>query len=89
MRYLDRSAKIEKIGGDKVKQAVVVKTGIESDVAKKLQTAVKQSKLKVQAAIQGDSVRVSGAKRDDLQATMALLKKELADVPLTFDNFRD
>ena len=89
VRYLDRSAKIEKIGGDKVKQAVVVKTGIESDVAKKLQTAVKQSKLKVQAAIQGDSVRVSGAKRDDLQATMALLKKELADVPLTFDNFRD
>jgi uncharacterized protein YajQ (UPF0234 family) len=89
VRYLDRSAKIEKIGGDKVKQPVVVKSGIESDVAKKLQGLVKQSKLKVQAAIQGDSVRVSGAKRDDLQATMALLKKELADVPLTFDNFRD
>ena len=89
VRYLDRSAKIEKIGGDKVKQAVAVKSGIESDVAKKLQGLVKQSKLKVQAAIQGDSVRVSGAKRDDLQATMALLKKELADVPLTFDNFRD
>ena len=66
-----------------------MKSGIESDVAKKLQGLVKQSKLKVQAAIQGDSVRVSGAKRDDLQATMALLKKELADVPLTFDNFRD
>ena len=89
VRYLDRSAKIEKVGGDKVKQAVVVRSGIESDVAKKLQGLVKQSKLKVQAAIQGDSVRVSGAKRDDLQATMALLKKELADVPLTFDNFRD
>jgi len=89
VRYLDRSAKIEKIGGDKVKQAVSVKSGIESDVAKKLQGLVKQSKLKVQAAIQGDSVRVSGAKRDDLQATMALLRKELADVPLTFDNFRD
>ena len=89
VRYLDRSAKVEKIGGDKVKQVVVVKTGIEADVAKKLQTSVKQSKLKVQAAIQGDTVRVSGAKRDDLQATMALLKKELADVPLTFDNFRD
>ena len=89
VRYLDRSAKVEKIGGDKVKQVVVVKTGIEADVAKKLQTAVKQSKLKVQAAIQGDTVRVSGAKRDDLQAAMALLRKELADVPLTFDNFRD
>ena len=89
VRYLDRSAKIEKIGGDKVKQLVVVKSGIESDVAKKLQGLVKQSKLKVQAAIQGDSVRVTGTKRDDLQATMALLKKELADVPLTFDNFRD
>ena len=66
-----------------------MKSGIASDVAKKMQTLVKQSKLKVQAAIQGDSVRVSGAKRDDLQATMALLRKELADVPLTFDNFRD
>ncbi len=89
VRYLDRSAKIEKIGGDKVKQAVKVKSGIEADVAKKLQGLVKQSKLKVQAAIQGDAVRVTGAKRDDLQATMALLKKELADVPLTFDNFRE
>ena len=89
IRYLDTTAKIEKVGGDKVKQVVTVKSGIESDVAKKLQTLVKQSKLKVQAAIQGDSVRVTGAKRDDLQAAMALLRKELADVPLTFDNFRD
>jgi uncharacterized protein YajQ (UPF0234 family) len=89
MRYLDTSAKIEKVGGDKVRQTVAVRSGIESDVAKKMQGLVKQSKLKVQAAIQGDSVRVSGAKRDDLQATMALLRKELADVPLTFDNFRD
>ena len=89
VRYLDRSAKIEKIGGDKVKQAVSVKSGIESDVAKKLQGLVKQSKLKVQAAIQGDSVRVSGAKRDDLQAAMALIRKEIADQPLSFNNFRD
>ena len=89
VRYLDRSAKIEKIGGDKVKQMVKVKSGIEADVAKKLQGLVKQSKLKVQAAIQGDAVRITGAKRDDLQATMALLRKDLADVPLTFDNFRD
>ena len=89
LRYLDTSAKIEKIGGDKVRQTVAVKSGIASDVAKKLQTLVKQSRLKVQAAIQGDSVRVSGAKRDELQAAIALLRKELADVPLSFDNFRD
>jgi cyclic-di-GMP-binding protein len=88
-RFLDRSAKIEKIGGDKVKQPVVVKSGIDSDTAKKLQTAVKQSKLKVQASIQGDTVRVSGAKRDDLQAAMALIRKEIADQPLSFTNFRD
>jgi uncharacterized protein YajQ (UPF0234 family) len=89
VRYIDLSAKVEKIGGDKVKQLLTVRSGIASDVAKKMQTLVKQSKLKVQAAIQGDSVRLSGAKRDDLQAAMALLRKELPDVPLTFDNFRD
>ena len=89
VRYIDLTAKVEKIGGDKVKKLLIVKSGIESDVAKKMQTLVKQSKLKVQAAIQGDSVRVSGAKRDDLQAAMALLRKELPDVPLTFNNFRD
>jgi cyclic-di-GMP-binding protein len=89
VRYLDQSAKIEKVGGDKVKQPVRIKSGIESELAKKIQTLVKQSKLKVQAAIQGDAVRISGAKRDDLQATMALLKRELADAPLSFDNFRD
>ena len=88
-RFLDRSAKIEKIGGDKVKQLVEVRSGIDSDTAKKLQTAVKQSKLKVQASIQGDAVRVTGAKRDDLQAAMALIRKELADQPLSFNNFRD
>jgi cyclic-di-GMP-binding protein len=89
VRYLDRSAKIEKIGGDKVKQLLTVKNGIDSDTAKKIQSIVKQSKLKVQAAIQGDTVRVTGAKRDDLQAAMALLRKDVADVPLTFNNFRD
>jgi len=89
VRFLDRSAKIEKIGGDKVKQLVVVRSGIDGETAKKLQTTVKQSKLKVQASIQGDTVRVSGAKRDDLQAAMALIRKELADQPLSFNNFRD
>ena len=88
-RFLDRSAKIEKIGGDKVKQLVIVKSGIDTETAKKLQTAVKQSKLKVQASIQGDTVRVSGAKRDELQAAMALIRKEIADQPLSFTNFRD
>ena len=89
VRYIDRSAKIEKIGGDKVKQVLIVKSGIDSDTAKKIQTAIKQSKLKVQASIQGDSVRVTGAKRDDLQAAMALIRKDIADAPLSFDNFRD
>jgi hypothetical protein len=89
VRFLDRTAKVEKIGGDKVKQLIVVKSGIDSETAKKIQTAMKQSKLKVQAAIQGDTVRVTGAKRDELQAAMALIRKEIPDAPLSFDNFRD
>jgi len=89
IRFLDRTAKIEKIGGDKVKQLITVKSGIDSETAKKIQNLIKQSKMKVQAAIQGDSVRVTGAKRDDLQAAMALIRKEVPDAPLSFDNFRD
>jgi len=89
IRFLDRTAKIEKIGGDKVKQVLVVKSGIDSESAKKIQTVIKQSKLKVQAAIQGDTVRVTGAKRDELQAAMALVRKEIPDAPLSFNNFRD
>ena len=89
VRFLDRSAKIEKIGGDKVKQVLVVKSGIDYETAKKLQSAIKQSKLKVQASIQGDVVRVTGAKRDDLQAAMAMIRKDAADQPLSFTNFRD
>src|SRR6476646_101709 len=88
VRFLD-IGKIEKIGGDKVKQVVKVKNGIESDAAKKIVRIIKDSKMKVQASIQGDAVRVTGAKRDDLQATMALLRKEVADLPLEFNNFRD
>ena len=88
-RFIDKSAKIEKIGGDKVKQLLIVKSGIDTDTAKKIQTTVKQSKLKVQAAIQGDTVRITGAKRDDLQAAMALVRKELPEAPLSFNNFRD
>jgi cyclic-di-GMP-binding protein len=68
---------------------IKVRNGIESDVAKKIQRMIKDSKLKVQAAIQGDSVRVTGAKRDDLQAAMALIRKDIPDLPLSFNNFRD
>ncbi|WP_027015324.1 YajQ family cyclic di-GMP-binding protein [Comamonas composti] len=88
VRFLDVQ-KPQKIGGDKLKQLVKVKNGIEAELAKKLQKLIKDSKLKVQAAIQGDSVRITGAKRDDLQAAMALIRKDLADHPLSFNNFRD
>jgi uncharacterized protein YajQ (UPF0234 family) len=88
VRFLDMG-EIKKMGGDKVKQIITVRSGIEADVAKKIQRAIKDSKMKVQAAIQEDKVRITGAKRDDLQAAMALIKKEIADLPLSFDNFRD
>ena len=88
VRFLDIQ-KAQKIGGDKLKQTVKVRNGIESELAKKIQKLIKDSKLKVQAAIQGESVRVTGAKRDDLQAAMALIKKDVADLPLSFNNFRD
>jgi cyclic-di-GMP-binding protein len=88
VRFLDKGD-VQKIGGDKVKQVVKVREGIASEDAKKIQRLIKDSKLKVQAAIQGESVRVTGAKRDDLQAAMALIRKDMTDLPLTFDNFRD
>ena len=89
VRFLDRSARIEKISGDKVRQVLTVKSGIDGETAKKIQTLVKQSRLKVQAAIQGDTVRVTGGKRDDLQGAIALIRKDVADAPLSFTNFRD
>jgi len=88
VRFLDKG-EVQKIGGDKVKQVVKVRSGIEAEQAKKITRLVKDSKLKVQAAIQGDAVRITGAKRDDLQAAMALIRKDIADIPLSFDNFRD
>ena len=88
VRFLD-VGDVQKMGGDKVKQVIKVRNGIETEVSKKLQRMIKDSKLKVQAAIQGDAVRVTGAKRDDLQAAMALIRKEIADIPLSFNNFRD
>ncbi|MFC4622657.1 YajQ family cyclic di-GMP-binding protein [Comamonas nitrativorans] len=88
VRFMDVQP-AQKIGGDKVKQLVKIKNGIESELAKKIQKHIKDSKMKVQAAIQGDTVRITGAKRDDLQAAMALIRKEMADHPLSFNNFRD
>ena len=88
IRFLDKGD-VQKMGGDKVKQVVKVRNGIASEDAKKIQRAIKDSKMKVQAAIQGEAVRIAGAKRDDLQAVMALLRKDITDLPISFDNFRD
>ena len=88
VRFIDMG-KVEKIGGDRVKQTAVVRSGIATEDGKKIQQVLKGSKLKVQGAIQGDSVRVTGGKRDDLQAAMALIRSEIPDLPLTFTNFRD
>ncbi|MEA3122058.1 MAG: cyclic-di-GMP-binding protein [Paraburkholderia sp.] len=88
VRFLDYG-KIEKIGGDKVKQVVTVKKGVSGDLAKKIVKLVKDSKIKVQASIQGDAVRITGTKRDDLQSVIAMLRKDVSDTPLDFNNFRD
>jgi uncharacterized protein YajQ (UPF0234 family) len=88
VRFLD-IGKVEKIGGDKVKQVIKVREGIATEDAKKITRIIKDSKMKVQASIQGDAVRITGAKRDDLQAAMALLRKDMAELPLSFNNFRD
>ena len=79
----------EKIGGEKMKQLVKVKEGIEQELGKKIVRTLKDAKLKVQASIQGDAVRVSGAKKDDLQEAMALVRKSVTDTPVQFNNFRD
>jgi hypothetical protein len=81
--------KVEKITGNKVKRSVTVKTGVEIELAKKIVKEIKDSKLKVQASIQGETVRVTGAKRDLLQDAIALVRKQIADFPLQFQNFRD
>ncbi|MBK6470459.1 MAG: YajQ family cyclic di-GMP-binding protein [Betaproteobacteria bacterium] len=89
VRLLDFTATPQKMSHDKLKLAVPVKSGVDAETAKKMQTALKSSKLKVQAAFQGDAVRVTGAKRDVLQEAIALLRKELNEWPLTFNNFRE
>lgn len=81
--------KIEKVSGNKLKEIIKVKNGIEQDQGKKIVKHVKDSKLKVQASIQGEAVRISGAKRDDLQEVIQLLKKDITELPLQFINFRD
>jgi len=81
--------KQEKISGNKLKEIIKVKNGIEQEQAKKITKLIKDSKIKVQGSIQGEAVRVSGAKRDDLQATIQLLQKDITDLPLQFINFRD
>ena len=88
VRLLDEKDR-EKIGGDKVKQIINVKNGIETELAKKIQRLIKDSKIKVTASIQGESVRVTGTKRDDLQQAIALCKEKITEVPLQFNNFRD
>ena len=80
---------LQKVSGNKVKQEVKVKVGVEQEMAKKIVKLLKDNKLKVQAAIQGEEVRVSGAKRDILQEAIALVKKEITDFPLQFGNFRE
>ena len=80
---------IQKISGNKVKQDLKLKIGIETELAKKIVKMIKDAKLKVQATIQGDAVRVTGAKRDDLQTCIALVTKEISDYPIKAGNFRD
>lgn len=80
---------IDKVSGNKVKQNVVVREGVEQDLAKKIVKLVKDSKMKVQASIQGDVVRVSSGKKDTLQDAIALVRKSITDFPLQYKNFRD
>ena len=88
LRFLELGA-IEKISGDKVKRAVTVKVGVPQETGKKIVKLLKDSKLKVQGSIQGDAVRVSGAKKDDLQAAIQLIRSSVNELPVQFSNFRD
>ena len=81
--------KVETISGDKAKQIIKVREGVDQELGKKIVKLVKDSKMKVQASIQGDVVRISGAKKDLLQDAIALMRKSITDFPLQFKNFRD
>lgn len=87
-RMLDEKDR-QKIGNDKVKQVINVRNGVEIELAKKIVKLIKDEKIKVTASIQGETVRVTGTKRDDLQAAIALCKEKIDEVPLQFNNFRD
>ena len=80
---------VQKVSGNKVKQVVTIRVGIEAELAKKIVRAIKDGKLKVQASIQGDAVRISSPKKDTLQEVIALVRKSIADFPLQYKNFRD
>jgi uncharacterized protein YajQ (UPF0234 family) len=88
VRFMDKGD-VQKMGGDKVKVVIKVRDGIETELGKKIQRVIKDSKIKVQAAIQDGKLRVTGKDRDDLQAAQALIRKEISDIPLSFDNYRD
>jgi uncharacterized protein YajQ (UPF0234 family) len=88
VRALEAGA-VEKVSGDKVKRPLTVKVGVPQEKAKQIQKLIKDSKLKVTASIQGDAVRVSGGKKDDLQAAIQLVRKSISDLPLQYINFRD
>ena len=88
VRFMDKGDP-QKMGGDKVKVIIKVRDGIETELGKKIQRVIKDSKIKVQASIQDGKLRVTGKDRDDLQAAQALIRKEISDMPLSFDNYRD
>ncbi|MDW7534568.1 MAG: YajQ family cyclic di-GMP-binding protein [Candidatus Nitrotoga sp.] len=89
IKCLDISDTISKVSGNKVKRSCTVKIGVEMELAKKIVKVVKDSKLKAQASIQGDVVRITGGKRDDLQAVIQLVRSSITDFPLQYQNFRD
>ena len=88
VRCLELGA-VEKVSGDKVKRPVTVRVGVAQDKAKLIVKLMKDSKIKVKASIQGDAVRVSGGKKDDLQTAIQLVRQTVTDVPLQYVNFRD
>ena len=89
IKCLEISEKIDKVSGNKVKRSCTVKVGVEIELAKKMVKLLKENKLKTQASIQGDTVRVTGKNRDDLQAAIQFIKKSITDFPLQYQNFRD
>lgn len=88
VRFLDHGTP-ERIGGDRLRQPITIRHGVDAEAGRRIVRTIKDAKLKVQASIQGDAVRVTGAKRDDLQAAIALIRRTFPELPLGFGNFRD